>query len=57
MLAIWPRPVRREFKTQLSKFTREYKLLVGISLGYPSDASVNDFNAERLPISEIVLPN
>ena len=50
MLAIWPGPVRREFKTP-----KHYKLLVGISLGYPSDSSVNDFEAERLPISEITV--
>ena len=55
MLAIWPKPVRREFKAALSKHPRQYRLLVGISLGYPSDASVNDFEAERLPISEITL--
>lgn len=57
MLAIWPRPVRREFRNQLSRFSRDYKLLVGISIGYPSDDPVNDFEAERLPISEIVLPD
>jgi nitroreductase len=55
MLAIWPRPVRREFKAALSKHSRQYRLLVGISLGYPSGAAVNDFEAERLPISEITL--
>jgi nitroreductase len=55
MLAIWPKPVRREFKAALSQHPRQYRLLVGISLGYPSNASVNDFEAERLPISEITL--
>ena len=55
MLAIWPKPVRCEFKTALAKHSRQYRLLVGISLGYPSDASVNDFEAERLPIAEITL--
>jgi nitroreductase len=55
MLAIWPKPVRREFRAALAKHPRQYRLLVGISLGYPSAASVNSFEAERLPISEITL--
>lgn len=50
MLAIWPGPVRAEFKVP-----KNYKLLVGVSLGYPSDAAVNDFEAERLPIEQIVI--
>lgn len=51
--ALWAKPVRAEFKVP-----KGYKLLCGIALGYPSDASVNSFQAERLPVSVIkLLPN
>jgi nitroreductase len=50
MLAIWPKPVRSEFTVP-----KHYKLVFGVSLGYPSDSSVNDFEAERLPIDQIVI--
>lgn len=48
--ALWADPVRAEFDVPDT-----YKLLCGIALGYPSDHKVNGFEAERLPISEIVL--
>lgn len=48
--ALWAEPVRREFEVP-----DEYKLLCGIAIGWPSDHFVNTFEAERLPISEIVL--
>lgn len=48
--ALWANPVRKEFAVP-----SEYKLLCGIALGYPSSHIVNTFEAERLPISEIIL--
>lgn len=37
-LAFWSKPIRKEFA-----IPRGYKLLCGISLGYPSPAALNDF--------------
>ena len=48
--ALWSEPVRAEFKVP-----KEYRLLCGIAIGYQSDAKVNSFQADRLPISEIKL--
>ena len=48
--ALWAKPVRAEFE-----IPKGYKLLCGIAIGYPSDASVNTFQAERLPVSDIKL--
>ena len=51
--ALWAKPVRAEFKVP-----KQYKLLYGIALGYPSDQSVNSFQAERIDIENIKLkPN
>lgn len=51
--ALWAKPVRAEFDVP-----KGYKLLCGIAIGYPSDAEVNRFQAERLPVSDIkLLPN
>jgi nitroreductase len=47
-VAIWPDIVRDEFD-----IPNGYKLLCGIAVGYPTDAEVNSFGAERIPISEI----
>ena len=47
-VAIWPDLVRAEFEIPAG-----YKLLCGMALGYPSDAAVNGFNAERLPAHEL----
>lgn len=48
--ALWADPVKAEFNVP-----KDYKLLCGIALGYPSNHKVNSFQAERLPISEIVV--
>ena len=48
--AIWAPPVRAEFK-----IPKEYKLLCGIAIGYPSTDKVNTFEAHRLPITDIKL--
>ncbi|MDG2497117.1 MAG: nitroreductase [Aquiluna sp.] len=51
--ALWAEPVRKEFQ-----IPKDYKLLCGIAIGYPSTDMVNDFQAERLPIQDIKLkPN
>lgn len=49
--ALWAKPVRDEFKVP-----KKYKLLYGIAVGYPSDHSVNSFQAERIDIENIKLP-
>jgi len=50
-LAVWSDPVRAEFNVP-----KQYKLLCGIALGYPSKDTVNGFRAERLPIADITIP-
>ena len=49
-LALWSDPVKAEFDVP-----KQYKLLCGIALGYPSKEKVNGFRAERLPIGDITL--
>lgn len=49
-LAVWSDPVRAEFEVP-----KQYKLLCGIALGYPSKDNVNSFRAERLPIADITI--
>ncbi len=47
-VAIWSDVVRGEFEVP-----RQYRLLCGVAIGYPSEASVNQFKAHRLGVSEI----
>ena len=49
-VAIWDDVVRKEFD-----FPKGYRLLCGISLGYPSDSSMNNFKANRLEVEELTL--
>lgn len=49
-VAIWEDAVKAEFDVPVG-----YKLLYGVALGYPSDAAVNGFKAERLKPSDIKL--
>jgi nitroreductase len=49
-VAIWDDVVRKEFDVP-----KGYRLLCGISLGYPSDSSMNDFKANRLEVDELTL--
>lgn len=44
----WPRAVRKEFN-----IPKDYKMIYGIAIGYPSKAKVNNFKAERISIEEI----
>ncbi len=50
-VAIWEDAVRKEFE-----ISKQYSLLCGICVGYPSEAHVNSFEAHRLPPSEISAP-
>ena len=50
-VAVWEDAVRKEFKV-----SKNYSLLCGICLGYPSDERVNSFKADRPSPSEIILP-
>ena len=47
---IWDDVVRKEFEVP-----RNYRLLCGLAIGYPSDAPVNSFKANRIGISELLL--
>jgi nitroreductase len=49
-VAVWEDVVRKEFEVP-----KEYRLLCGISMGYPSDSSINDFRANRLGVEELTL--
>jgi nitroreductase len=49
-LAVWAKPVRKHFD-----IPRGYKLLFGISLGYPSNAPINDFRPPETTPEDITL--
>lgn len=49
-LAVWAKPVREKFDVPA-----QYKMLCGISLGYPSDHKVNQFKPARRTVPEIKL--
>jgi nitroreductase len=49
-VAIWDDVVRKEFD-----IPKEYRLLCGIALGYPSDSPVNDFRANRLEVEAVTV--
>lgn len=44
----WPRAIRKEFD-----IPKDYKMIYGIAVGYPSKSKVNSFKAERISIEEI----
>lgn len=50
-VAIWEDVIREEFDVPA-----RYSLLCGLAVGYPSDAVVNTFQAERLPASAMTVP-
>ena len=50
-VGIWDDVVRDEFDVP-----REYRLLCGVAIGYPTDAKVNTFQAHRLGVDEVTLP-
>ena len=49
-LTPWPRAIRKEFD-----IPKDYKMIYGIAVGYPSKAKVNSFQAERISIEEIIV--
>jgi len=49
-VAIWDDVVRKEFE-----IPKDYRLLCGIALGYPSDSAVNDFKANRIGVEELTV--
>ena len=49
-VAIWDDVVREEFDVP-----KGYRLLCGISLGYPSESSMNNFKAHRIEVEELTL--
>jgi len=50
-VALWEDAVRKEFK-----ISKNYSLLCGICVGYPSEGKINQFGANRITPSEIILP-
>ena len=49
-VVIWDDVIREEFDV-----SDDYRILTGLAIGYPKDAHVNEFRADRLPVDEIVL--
>jgi len=49
-VAVWDDVVRKEFD-----ISKDYRLLCGIAIGYPSDSPVNAFQAHRIDVSEMVV--
>ncbi len=49
-VGIWDDVVRKEFDVP-----KDYRLLCGLAIGYPTDAPVNAFKAHRLSVDEITL--
>lgn len=47
---IWDDVIRREFDVP-----KDYRLLCGLAIGYPSDAPVNSFKAHRIGVDEVIL--
>lgn len=48
-VAIWDDVVRKEFE-----ISKDYRLLCGIAIGYPSGSPVNAFQAHRIDLNEIL---
>ena len=49
-VVIWDDVVRKEFEV-----SKDYRLLTGLAIGYPTDAPVNSFGAHRIGYEEISL--
>ena len=49
-LGNYPDVIREEFD-----IGDEYALVCGMSIGYPSDHPINSWQAERLPIEELLI--
>jgi nitroreductase len=49
-VGIWEDVVRKEFE-----ISKDYRLLCGIAIGYPSDSPVNNFGANRIGLDELTV--
>ena len=49
-VGIWEDVVRKEFEV-----SKDYRLLCGIAIGYPSDSPVNNFGANRIGVDELTV--
>ena len=49
-VGVWEDVVREEFE-----ISKDYRLLCGIAIGYPSDSPVNDFGANRIGLDELMV--
>ena len=49
-VSVWDDAVRAEFD-----IPKEYRLLTGLAIGYPSDAAINTFGAHRIGAEEVVV--
>ena len=48
-VSIWDDVVRKEFD-----IPKDYRLLCGMAIGYPSDSPVNSFKANRIGVDEVL---
>jgi len=46
----WEDGIRKEFEVP-----KEYRLLCGLAIGYPSDAKINSFKAHRISVDEMIV--
>lgn len=49
-VGIWEDVVRKEFE-----ISKDYRLLCGIAIGYPSDSPINKFGAHRIGLEELLV--
>lgn len=49
-VGIWEDVVRKEFE-----ISKDYRLLCGIAIGYPSDSPINSFGANRIGVDELTV--
>jgi nitroreductase len=49
-VGIWEDVVRKEFE-----ISKDYRLLCGIAIGYPSDSPINQFGANRIGLDELIV--
>jgi nitroreductase len=47
-VAIWDDVVRKEFD-----IPKDYRLLTGLAIGYPTEAPINSFEAHRMSAEEL----
>lgn len=50
-LALWRSPLEKHFD-----IPERYKLLCGISIGYPSDHRINQFQPDKLGVDKLLIP-